>query len=306
MTCTLAVAQDDTEWNSPRAIRPESSRVETNNRVEISANIPGKIDYLHPNARGEVVTAGQEILRLDSSLTEAQYEEAKAKAESTVLVDFAVHALAAAELKLKTKKERNDRASRPVFSEDEMRQFELEVVKATAELKKAREDKKIAELARITKETELEQYSVKSTISGIVTETHKKVVGSAVRQGDPVITIVNFDVVHAVLTVSPQYESRINIGDTVLVRKRSVIESRGDRSSVGPTLPDAATFVESDDDVEESEVMTFRGTVSYIGPSNFDEENLMEVEARIENVKVSPGKYMLREGSFIDARILSP
>lgn len=305
----LAQNGDEGGWDSPDAIIPVQQRVETNRRIEISAQVPGRIVYLNPNSRGGMVTEGEEVVRLDSEFVEDQYDEAKAKAESMVLINYATAALQAAEQKLQTKLNRNkravDRTGVPVFSEDEIRELELSVTKAAAELEKAKEDKRFAELARITKETELKQYTVRAKISGIVTKTHDKAVGSSVRQGDPIITITNLDEVHAVLQVSPRHESRINLGDTVLIRRKAVgVQPRGERSRTGPVQQDVSAS-SADVPVEEDEVVTFRGVVSYIGPSNFDKDNLMEVEARIKNVQVGPGKYMLREGSFIEARILS-
>lgn len=303
----VATPQDKDDWDSPNAIIPEEERIEANNIHEISTQVPGKIVFLKVNSRGGFVTKGEEVVRLDSELIEDQYEEAKAKAESEVLIKFAEHALEAARLKLKTKLQRNENGGGPfsVFSEDEIRELELNVVKAAAELEKATEDKMLAGLTKNTKETELKQYSVKAEISGIVTETHKKGVGAGVTQGAPIITITNLDRVHAIMKVKPEYFSRINLGDTVLVRHKSVATpARGNPSRQGPSLPEESTTSVRNPVTTKSDLMTFRGKVTYIGSSDFGEKNLMEVEAEIENVEVSPGKFELRAGAFIDARII--
>ncbi|MEQ9407314.1 MAG: HlyD family efflux transporter periplasmic adaptor subunit [Fuerstiella sp.] len=308
LSADISPAQDDADWNSPNAIRPERQRIEIKEQVEISADVPGKITFLNPNARGGMVRKGEEVVRLDSRLVEAQLAEAEAKAESEVLIDYAKEALAAARHKLETKLKRNKQAGIDVFSPDEIKQLELEETKAAAELAKAKEDQHFAQLAALTKRTELEQYTIRAEIGGIVTDTHKKAVGSAVRQGDPIMTVVNLEKVLAILTVNPKYEHRINLGDTVLVRRRtgSVESELDDGGTVfGARRDPTPTKLPADGDETEA-VETYVGTVTYIGDSNTDEENLFEVEAEIQNQKVGPGKYMLRKGSFIDARILSP
>ena len=308
----LAVAQDDTGWDAENAIVPQRTSVIIKDQVEISADVPGKITFLQPNERGKMVKEGEVVVRLDSTVIEAQFAEVEAKAKSQVLIDFAQKSLDLATAKLESKRKRNrdafEKTGVNVFSDDEMRQLELEEIKADAELKKATEDRRFAELAVITKSAELAQFTIRSGFSGMVTDTHKKSVGSAVRQGDPILTVVSLNEVYAKLSIRPAENNRVNIGDKVLVRLRNsspVTNGGGDgkvfssRSEPPATLRPAAIR-------QAAPVKTFVGEVSYIGKSDFDTENLIEVFAVIKNEEVAPGKFLLREGSFIDARILSP
>jgi len=313
---SAVIGQDATGWDSPNAIRPEQQRVEVKDRVEIAADVPGKITELKATARGDTVSKGDIVVRLNSSLVEAQLKEAEAKANSNVLIEYADKSLDAAKFKLQTKQGANKVAKErnidvPPFSADEIRQLELEVIKGEAELAKSKEDKHFAGLARDTKNVELEQYYIKAEIGGIVTDTHKRAVGSAVRQGDPILTVVNLEEVFVVLTVSPKYESQINIGDKVLVRRVFADSAAQEDNSGGgflrrkpvaegsatPTSLPAAQNAQAD-------VKTFVGEITYIGSSQKNEANLMEIEAVVRNELAGPGKYWLREGANIDAVIL--
>ncbi len=310
-----ATAQDASGWDSPSAIRPESARIDVKDRVEIAADVPGKITLLKADSRGETVTKGDIVVRLDSSLVEAQLKEAEAKAESEVLIQYAKDSLAAAEHKLQRRVDENNRAKDkgipPTFNEDEIKQLELEVIKAKAELAKSKEDKRFAGLARDTKEVELAQYVIKAEIGGIVTDTHKRAVGSAVRQGDPILTVVNLQEVFAILTVDPRHEDRINIGDKVLVRRSYSASPARDNGGTGggflraPKAEEgSATPTSLPAPRQEIDVRTFIGEVTYIGPSQANADNFMEIEAVVKNELAGPGKFWLREGANIQAVIV--
>ncbi|MEZ6132099.1 MAG: HlyD family efflux transporter periplasmic adaptor subunit [Planctomycetaceae bacterium] len=314
VVCGLSfVAADDIpKWDSENAIPAKSTRIEIKDKVEISVDIPGTITTLKPNFRGGVVEAGQVVVELDANVAKAQEAEAEAKAQSTVLIDFAKHALANAEFELDSKKRRNEstRAStgRDIYTPDEIRELDLAVVKAKAELSKSLEDQKLAQLALKTKRAELAQFTRVANFGGIVTDLHTKSVGSAVRQGDPIMTIVNLDKVIAALTIDPSYEDRVNVGDTVLVRRRresagegggSLFQSQNSRRLGEARLASVQPPSKADEEV-------FVGKVIFIRPVKIaDEENSFEIEAEIQNRADGPGKYLLREGSFVEAVVLS-
>ena len=301
-------AQSTPPWDSPDAIAAKSTRIEIKNPVEVSVDIPGTIIKMTPDFRGGVVKAGDVVVELDSRLVRAQLKEAKAKAESTVLIKFAEHAKELAEFKVKSRKERNAvtvaKAGVELYTPDEIRELELDAVKAGAELEKALEDKLLATLAMETKQTELEQYTRTASISGIVTDLNKKSVGSGVRQGDPIMTIVNLDVVIAALTLDPVHERRINIGNTVLVRRTS---TSGGETLLQGSLRNGDPKLASVQPPSKADEEVFVGKVVFIRPVKLaDSGNSFEIEAEIQNKAVGPGKYLLREGSFVEAVVISP
>ncbi|MEZ6126660.1 MAG: HlyD family efflux transporter periplasmic adaptor subunit [Planctomycetaceae bacterium] len=296
-------AQETPSRGDPNSIPATTTKIEILDQVEITVDIPGTIVSLKPNHLGGIVQKGDVVVELDSNVLQKQVAEAEAKANSTILIDFQQHALDAAQHKLDSKNRVNnsaiEKSGRPLFTPDEIRELELDVVKSQAELKKAKEDKLLAKLALDTKQAELAQYTRTAHFTGIVTDLHKKGVGSGVRQGDPIMTIVNLDKVLATLTLSPEHESRVRVGDTVLVKRATNLEARsaGRFREKGPTLASAAPVDEE----------VFVGKVVLIRPQKLaDDENSFEIDAEIQNREIGPGQYLLKEGSFTEAVVISP
>lgn len=311
--CSVSGQQPDApRWDDPDAIRVSRTKIviKESDQVEISVDIPGTITKLTPNARGGVVKKGQVVVELDDALVKAQLVELEAKATSTVLIKFAEHALESAELKLKNRQEANKRtlarSGKTLYTPDEMRELELDVVKAQAELDKSHEDQRFAQLAMETKEVELSQFTREATMSGIVTEMHKKSVGSAVRQGDPIMTIVNLDRVTAQCVIDMEFEDRVSIGDTVLIRRTKRSNGRNSALSRSFGNPDDAQLTAVQPQANDLQEV-FVGKVSYISPIKVaDNSNSFEIEAVIQNKSTGVGKFLLREGSFVEAVVISP
>ena len=220
LVLTTDGAQAADEFDKPKAIKADEARIEIKDQVEVSVEIPGTITKLIPNDVGGVVEKGQLVVKLDDELVHAQLAEAEEKAKSEILIKFSEIKLQQAEVELKDKEARN-KITPGLFSDTEIRRLKLDVEQGKAELQKSKHDKLLAELAAKTKEKELKQFTRHAELSGIVTDLHKKAVGAAVRQGDPIMTIVNLDSVLAVLTVSREFEDRVNVGDKVLIRRAS-------------------------------------------------------------------------------------
>ncbi|MCA9082952.1 MAG: efflux RND transporter periplasmic adaptor subunit [Planctomycetaceae bacterium] len=292
------VAQDS--FNSPGAIKASETRIEIKDQVEVSVEVSGTIDKLVPSTLGGVVEEGQVIIHLDDAVIQAQVAEARAKAESDILIRFAEIKRDSIKVDLDDKRTRQQRTP-GLFTEAEMRRLELEWEQAKAELEKAQEDKKLAGLATITKEKELKQFTRVAELSGVVTDFHKKAVGSTARPGDPIMTIVNLDEVLAVLTVSPDYEDRINVGDKVLLRRVSGGETAPKSDSFLKTSTNSAAESKSDEGSGE----VFTGHVILISPTiKTDRNRSLQVHAVITNKKVGQGRHLLREGSLVESVII--
>ena len=306
LVLTTDGAQAADEFDKPKAIKADEARIEIKDQVEVSVEIPGTITKLIPNDVGGVVEKGQLVVKLDDELVHAQLAEAEEKAKSEILIKFSEIKLQQAEVELNDKEARN-KITPGLFSDTEIRRLKLDVEQGKAELQKSKHDKLLAELAAKTKEKELKQFTRHAELSGIVTDLHKKAVGAAVRQGDPIMTIVNLDSVLAVLTVSREFEDRVNVGDKVLIRRRRATGSE----SVGGAFSDktSAENVSPRQDESRGSALSevFTGQVTLISPTlKTDLGYSLEIRAIIENRSPQPGKYLLKEGASIDAVILSP
>ncbi len=329
LMATPLAAQEADPWKGPRAIPTEKPRIEIRDKLEISVDIPGTLKEV---ARvGDLVRRGDTVVRLNDAVVhgelkviEAQYNEAKTNAESDVLIDFARVKHATAQVELQVRIEANQKVSKlgraPVFTATEINRAELDVKQGDAEIKKAMHDKKVASLAADTKTVEMEakqielrQYSVASEIDGIVTEVVHPA-GESVRQGDPILTIINIDVVKAILQVDETYKSRFKVGDPVLVRfnldtsldRRAAVSDPNSFFTDGAEAQDASsqpkptlTSSKADD-----AVVTFEGAVVLISPMLVGTERHLEVTAHIHNQMDEQGRPLLRDGQQVQAVIL--
>ncbi len=140
---------------SPEPINAEEARMELIRQVPISTEVTGKLRSVNPSEEGQYVKKGDLMIEVEDKLIRKEVAEAKKKADSVVEIEFAEVALAKAEIDLKI---RSETRSNAVFSDNEMRQTELEVEKSRASLAKSREDKEVLGLTLETKSAQLAQY----------------------------------------------------------------------------------------------------------------------------------------------------
>ena len=296
------------EWRNTEGIPTSGARVEIHKQNEIAVDVPGTLITLDPARRGGFVQKGQTVVEVDSSIAEAELKQLEHKAASTILIDFARVTLEKEQLRLQDMKDRNATAGSTVFTDNEMREQELAIKKATAEVAKSLDDQQAEKLATATKRVELTKYKKVAQISGIVTDLHHKAAGTSVRQGDPIMTIVNFEKMTVKMDVNPIYETRVKVGDRVLVRRR-IGGSQAAPAAGGDdffTTPKPAQIKASMQTTSVPEYY-FEGVVIFTSSqAKGDDANSFEVEAVIDNKSVGTGNYLLKEGVRISAKILSP
>lgn len=296
-------AQSSLEWDAPGAINGITPSIQIKDQVDVTVEIPGKLIELKPGFVGGRVEKGDLVLALNSETVKAELAELKLQAESTVLVEYANAKLEVAEKKLKTKVADNANAvkkfGKAIYTNEEIELLELEVLEAKAELAKSKQDKEAAKLKHETKLTEVKQYTVFAPIDGVVTDLHAKANGSGVRQGDPIMTIVNLAEVTATFQVPRQFEALVTIGDKVVVRRaggRQQPSSSGIPGAIKTSSPVAPVAQGAEDNV------LFEGEIVFIVPEKESAGDL-KVEAVIKNKFVNK-KYLLRKNSKIEAQVV--
>lgn len=312
---TQAIAQGPTpRWNGPNAIPVSKGRIEILKQNEITVDVPGTLIVLEPGKRGGVVTKGQIVVKIDDRIAQAELKELDYKANSKVLIDYAKKNVEIETFYLEEMEEAIKKAGSAIYTANELKEQNLKINKAETEVAKAEEDKKVAELQSDTKRVQLEQYTKKAEFDGIVTDVHNKAVGTSIRQGDPIMTIVNFEQMRVVMEVDPRYESRINVGDIVLVkrlRKNAAAPASGspapsgrrgfgDRgASTNQKIKTAAPAIQP-----QAEEAIFVGKVTFTnGLVRSDAAGSLEIEAVVENKVAGIGNYLLKEGVTVEAQI---
>lgn len=296
-------AQSDLNWDAPKAISASATDVKIKDQVDVTVQIPGKVNQLNPSFVGGRVKKNDLVISLIADTVTAELAELDLQANSSVLVEYAQTKLDVAEKKLKDKTAKNvdsmKKYDQPVYTAEEIQLLELEVLEAKAELAKSKQDKVAAGLKYKTKQTEVKQYTVYAPIDGVVTNLHSKANGSGVRQGDPIMTIVNLAEVTAKLKIARQYESVVTIGDKVIVRRTGGTQqpaSSGLGGVIKTSTPDPA------DPRQQADEILFEGEVVFIVPDQ-EAHAFLEVEAIVQNKFVNR-KYLLRQGSEVEAKII--
>ncbi|MEP3477867.1 MAG: HlyD family efflux transporter periplasmic adaptor subunit, partial [Fuerstiella sp.] len=287
----------------PSAISAAATDVKIKDQVDVTVEIPGKVNQLNPSFVGGRVEKDDLVISLISDTVEAELAELELQALSEVLVEYAKAKLAVAEKKLTDKEAQNkksmDEFDQPVYTAEEIDLLKLEVLEAKAELAKSNQDKEAAKLKFKTKQTEVKQYTVFAPIDGVVTNLHSKANGSGVRQGDPIMTIVNLAEVTAKLKIARKHESTVTIGDKVLVRRTGGVQQAAPSGLGGVIKTSQPNPAEP---VIEADEILFEGEIVFIIPDQ-ETHAFLEVEAVVQNKFVNR-KYLLRQGTEVEAKII--
>lgn len=301
------------------SIKAEEARMELIRQVPISTEVNGKLVNVSPNEEGQYVKEGDLLIEVDAAKIRAEVEEFQKKAESVVEINFAITALAKADVDLEQRKEANKEYQS--FSPTEMRQTELEVKKSKASLDKAQEDKVILGLTLATKQAQLAEYKVHAPFDGLVTKVHRWP-GQSVRPGDPVLTITDMSVLRVVLKIGYKRRNEVFVGDPVEIRidtpdnlrrvdPKTLTDDQplpkdktGDElfGRGGPTEPAASTLAQ--DAQEPLEVFT--GTIRFLDPTLVTKDNTvyLSVHVDVQNRQDKYGRYVLQQGLPIEAIII--
>lgn len=289
-------------WNNANAIATENVVVEINEQNEIAVDVAGTLSLISPSARGGMVRKGQVVVEIDNRQAKAELAELEHAAEADYQIIHATTAVYFAETTLQDWIDRNENDGSGIYGPEEIRKQELEVMKAKAGLKKANHDKRAAELAAVTKRVELSLYTKTAQISGIVTDLHKKAIGTSVRQGDPIMTIVNFEKMVVKMDVDPRFESQIAVGDQVIVQRSM---ARPGERPVTPISPFARDNNEKEETPgDSSPAYYFVGEVTFTGgQAKTDDKNSIMIEAVVKNRVSGERNYLLKEGVRVQAKI---
>ncbi len=301
-------------------IKAEEARMQIIREVPISTEVTGKLQTVNPGKEGLYVKQGDLMIEVADDLIRKEVAEAQKKADSVVEIEFAVVALDKAEVDLKQRVEANLKYKS--FSENEIRQTQLEVQKSKASLAKAREDKEILSLTLETKTAQLAQYQVFAPFDGLVTKIHRWP-GQSVRPGDPVITITDMSLLRAVLKVDYERREEVFVGDSVEIR----IDTAG--KSIRPEAtdpePDRRTSVEKDGNADDpfqrggpfapepvfsapalEQDGVFIGTIELIRPLVDQKSKMLylNVDVNVPNRQDKYGRWLLLQGLPVEATII--
>lgn len=177
--------------------------------VTLACDRPGILDFIGPR-EGDSVVEGQLVAGLQEDVAKATLAVAAEEAESDVDVRYSEKAGLVAQAEYEKALEANKKYSETIPKVEVLR-LKLAWDKTVLEAEAARHRLKVNGLKRDEAQAQLETYRVKSPLSGIVTRVHRHK-GEAVRQGDPILEVVNTKRVRVVGNVDIQHVWNIKPG----------------------------------------------------------------------------------------------
>lgn len=162
---------------------------------------------------GDVVQAGQVLMKQDIAADTARLQGLEAKADVKVLVALAGRQKELAELELEAAK-----AAFTAVADLEVRRAELEVNIAETRIDEQTRQGKIDEFAAQEQRIMIDEKQMKSPVSGIVQKVDASV-GEVFGPQTPALRIVKIDPLHVQVIQAPaSMVMRMKVGDTVQVR----------------------------------------------------------------------------------------
>ena len=194
--------------------------IESYMEVELSTSASGIIDSITVD-RGDLVREGQVLVILDSRVEKATVELARAEAKSTAEIESKEASLQYATKKLL----RSERLFREgTITDQDLERTETEVALARAELAKAKEAKRIAELELKRTEALLSLRTIPSPITGVVVE-RVGAPGESINPSrtDAILKLSQIDPLNVEIIAPVGLYGRLKKGDRVEIRPESPV-----------------------------------------------------------------------------------
>ncbi|MEI8381378.1 MAG: HlyD family efflux transporter periplasmic adaptor subunit [Planctomycetota bacterium] len=227
MIVCASIAQSDEP--SAANIRLINCRIKPAGQVTLSANQSGSIATVPQE--GDQVTTGQRVIQLDDELAKAALAVAEKQAENDAEIRHAVISSDVARLEYEQATELNNTSKR-VIPTSEVRTRKLEYDRSLLLIEQSRHQQEVAVLKRHEAAAQLKAFSVNAPFDGKVVKVLKKQ-GESVRQGEPVLELVNARRVRVEGFIDVSYRERVAAGTRVQVESDLSSETSSQSISSG-------------------------------------------------------------------------
>lgn len=187
--------------------------------VKLGSPITGVLAEVKVN-RGDVVTRGQPVASLESSIEAATVRLNEFRAESTAKMN-------SQQERLKLARSRVERFGAPrglVVTQDKYEELQAEARIAEQELLREQQDRQLSQLELERSQATLDQRTIHSTVDGIVTEK-KLSAGEFVNQEGYVVTVSRLDPLYVEVFLPVIYYKQVRVGMEGSVRPAPPIEN---------------------------------------------------------------------------------
>lgn len=224
----------------------------------LASDRPGILDYIELT-EGDEVRANQKVAGLKDGVARAALKTAKDKADNDVQLRYANKATEFANVELKIAQDANSRLPGSV-PKLEIEKLTLGVERGRLQAEQAAFEQAVAKSTQEEAEEQLKTYEVIAPFDGKVSKVLLKK-GMAVRQGDPILEIVNTELF--------KVEGYLSVADSYLVKEGSDVELQ-------------ITFRDKSQSVAAVAETTFRGKVKFVDP-RVEITSRVKVLAYVEN-----------------------
>ncbi len=220
VACTIFPFTTQSNQLNAAKITLTKSRVSLIKTVTLASDIPGIIKAVNAK-EGDEVEENLNIVQLNDDSARARLKIAVEKAKNDIDIKYSINAAKVAENEYQIALEVNKK-SRKRFGEDvspplEVERLKLSATKSNFQIDKSKAEFLIAGLTRDEAEVELNKFRILTPFKGVVTEILKHP-GEAVRQGEPILEMVNTDVVKVEGQFPYAYVNKISVGQKVIIR----------------------------------------------------------------------------------------
>ena len=225
---------------APVQVDPATCLVRPKQIIQLGSSVFGVLAQLMVD-RSDVVTQGQVVAKLDTSVEEAQVAIDHHRAANTTQIDAAVVDL---EWNKRELARRRQLAGNMFSKANDIDEYVTKVEQDRIAIDKARSDKKAAELETIRSERQLALKVIRSPVNGVITEL-KLSPGEFIYETTPIMTIAQLDPLTVDLVVPAERYRSVRPGMIAELQLGSPIEAKlpAKVDAVDPVIdPASGTF----------------------------------------------------------------
>ena len=210
LLAAAALAAGPAAAQGPPPVVVNNAFFETVDAVDLAAERPGMLRAV-PFREGDRVEVDEVVAELWDEVPRAQLATYQLQAEDKISELYAFEAARVAEAELKGLLDAN-RKKEGVVVESEIERARLSLKQAKAQVLKARQERELAKLRAAELRAELQSYAVSAPFPGVVQRV-QHLPGESVRQGDPILHLVNTDRLRVVANVPLEQVLLLRVGD---------------------------------------------------------------------------------------------
>lgn len=207
-------SQNRESENKREPIALERCRIKLIDKVTLASDRPGILRFVEPK-EGSPIERDQPIAGLHDEVARAKFARASKEADNDIEARFSKKAADVAKIELEQAVLANQRVAGAIPG-IEINRLRLAAERSVLQIEQAAFSLEISRLVRDEASAELKSYEITAPFSGVVSRVFKHK-GEAVRQGDPIMEIVNTERMRVEGHVDISEIWNVRVGDSVEV-----------------------------------------------------------------------------------------